>query len=1478
MTPAVMQDVLIVVPDSRYTPAKGWTAVARAPLEGAVIASRVVERAGYRPRCVDLRGLPLDEEERRKRRLIEIARATQPSCLAVCIAGTPGSYRQVRQLADTLAGLSERIPVLVGGGLATISHGVLRRKVDSVDYWLVGECENSLGKFLDRLKGSRKEISVEGLNIVTKNKDKPDGVPFVSLDDDAIFKDLPYHYWLEGYDELQVGGRLEPKAPYPKVICYSTQRGCKHECKFCSNTSLWGGCKPRKRSLEKVKDDLDQLKNKSVEFVYLNDPTFNEEFDHSVGVARALGERRLPWACMIRALTAQAMGGPIDAIRDLFAVLGKNGCKTVFLGVESACESLVKEYKGAFEIDTVNKYIECAREHKVEVEAFFVTGLPNEHEPEVEASRAYVEEKRDDIVPRVKYFVPFPGSALFAESGLDEEETLESMSEMKFDGSDPIFPVPRWTRSDALVKLMKSFMNEANRNAAYSKNDELVAEARSEWLNQAEVGLLFPDADCASGIEERLRHFLSGALNGPGQDFLVDETHIGRIIVHGYKPDFLWSRSEAYRPVDFFFGEIHVACRECMQSSGVKGGSGELVPWLERHISPYWKRKFVDALGKPMQECFPKCWRNVHLDRPNIGNVCLCPDDHNRSQEFKHYTMREVLALSRMRLRKWALKKSEFMKTPSTSVDTSPVIMLFNRDSLKASNRGTSGALPNITVAAACSEEARDPRKKVDIEGYLNDHMGVFSVDDWEQASVWKEWRPYADDLPLPPDASDVELARKAWQRLGAPSPGHPERHSTTALKKLFSLDAECGTFLPTDEDVMQAVYNFEHQGSLLMVYFELNHKGWRTLLSTKGEVAGEGKKARVALLNEQLPAFCRDRMVPWHSVLREADDRWENHEAFGALYPGRSASALLGRPEPIHTKLAVLEDSLKSTHYTSFALKLRKAELFYQKRVLAEEDRPVDLALASMNDIWRSVYGEALEPHYPEFQRFQQLLNRMPDYRDHLTHSFQVYLAGSRMLDAILPEHETSTALTTESAISPRLEHRLNIILGCEGLKRFREIANEVYKANKSDEMTPCNWGEMEGAMTRYQWALASLMHDFACPAEKANEILGHLFGTFVGSKGADKKSGSDGLKVALSDRRQAYESLLHRLVARTRLGVGIDSEANYPSGNPILVEFTFEKLSEDHGFLSAVYLFNQLFDRDKTKGRKWWRLKSNAEDSVMRALFGRILRKNDATEEASKQPFVLRGEGKTDVELRSDDREMLARLAEGLILEVLDAIMKHNVFKKEYEVFAGQVSGPEYRFPNQYFSSNGGVFGGPLAGLLMLCDTVCDWGRIVHPDELRRHEKDGVRSDAGVPPEIERPECYVSDVRKEGERLVVEVQYQWRLPYSALQPKEGCIQDAYRRLCDSMHPYSPGFTPWGGCKDCYRQTKAADRAQKCDAWAMILRFWGANDQSLGLASKLRFTPESKTSKDAYSIPITVRLLSPWRDIKNVDLGSYTR
>jgi len=247
--------------------------------------------------------------------------------------------------------------IIIFGGIHPTAMPEEVLSYDHIDIVVRGEAEKILVSLYRRIKEGKDFSDLESISYkrngqFVHNKMCP---IFEDLD---ILPDYPYHFFPPEHYELGV------------VI---TSRGCPHECIFCSNRVITGK-KYRFRKAEAVAGDLEILYKKyNKKHITFIDDNLLVDKKRIYLLIDEIKKRGLYGKITF---DFQARGDNVNykLLKDLYEV----GFKTMFLGIETSSEKIMRTIK---KNETVAQCIEAVRMAKkigFQVSATFIYGLPGE--------------------------------------------------------------------------------------------------------------------------------------------------------------------------------------------------------------------------------------------------------------------------------------------------------------------------------------------------------------------------------------------------------------------------------------------------------------------------------------------------------------------------------------------------------------------------------------------------------------------------------------------------------------------------------------------------------------------------------------------------------------------------------------------------------------------------------------------------------------------------------------------------------------------------------------------------------------------------------------------------------------------------------------------------------------------------------------------------------------------------------------------
>ncbi|MCL6450873.1 MAG: B12-binding domain-containing radical SAM protein [Acetobacteraceae bacterium] len=200
-------------------------------------------------------------------------------------------------------------------------------------------------------------------------------------------------------------------SPYAE-LCLVASRGCPFACPNCSTSEMWMHQR-FSRSPENVLAEVAELSSRYPGWV-LNfvDDFFTAQRGWVVELSRSLeelGGGRLRWLCNTR---------PDFLDPDLIQVMGRSGCRGVFLGVESGSLRVLEALGKRITPDGVMEVLRACLDNGIRPNVSFMLGLPFEAEEDVAATLRLMERIAVEL-PRcemnLRHVTPVVGTRLYEE-------------------------------------------------------------------------------------------------------------------------------------------------------------------------------------------------------------------------------------------------------------------------------------------------------------------------------------------------------------------------------------------------------------------------------------------------------------------------------------------------------------------------------------------------------------------------------------------------------------------------------------------------------------------------------------------------------------------------------------------------------------------------------------------------------------------------------------------------------------------------------------------------------------------------------------------------------------------------------------------------------------------------------------------------------------------------------------------------------
>jgi radical SAM superfamily enzyme YgiQ (UPF0313 family) len=355
---------IVIVENPRPLTVEHYNDVANAPLSASLnsgYAIAVARRAGWEAVhldfAADIRGA------------VEIAAAILAEDANIVLFHWVYSWGHEELVRSILELLRRNSGALLGafGLFPSLSCGRLLRFAPQLDFILAGEFEGALAELLPDFAARRTVAELPGV--------AQRGGAFVPR---ALIADLSL---------LPVPDDVGANCGYASLNI-AASRGCYGECSFCFIHRYYGCSRRRVRNPASLERELEiRLQRRGIASLYFIDPTF-------IG----LGEGERQRACEIGRM-ARRFGLPfgfetrVDGIdQELLADLAENGATSVFLGIESGCDSVLQRIGKRITTEQIRRGVRAVRDSGIRLNLGFIMFEPDSTLAELEENYTFLDE------------------------------------------------------------------------------------------------------------------------------------------------------------------------------------------------------------------------------------------------------------------------------------------------------------------------------------------------------------------------------------------------------------------------------------------------------------------------------------------------------------------------------------------------------------------------------------------------------------------------------------------------------------------------------------------------------------------------------------------------------------------------------------------------------------------------------------------------------------------------------------------------------------------------------------------------------------------------------------------------------------------------------------------------------------------------------------------------------------------------------
>ena len=316
------------------------------------------------------------------------------------------NFKKIQTIVKAAKTIKPNMKVWVGGGLVTHSPYEAMALVPEADFGMIGEGEVTSLELVKMLENTphygKDDIS------------KIDGL--IVRSDDGTLYCTNKRAEIEDLDSLPFPDRegfrfVETCQKYAKednVITASivSSRSCPNSCTFCSKT---GGKRYRKRSLENIFREIDELVHKfHVNRLNFNDELFADNSNRLFKFCDMIEQYHISYRVSLH------VGKNLT--KELLTRMHESGCKVIFYGLESADNNVLRSMKKHTTIEEINRCLKITKEAGIITEGCFIFGDPAETNESVRTTLNWIEKNYTLGMFEVAPIKLYPGSQLYEDA------------------------------------------------------------------------------------------------------------------------------------------------------------------------------------------------------------------------------------------------------------------------------------------------------------------------------------------------------------------------------------------------------------------------------------------------------------------------------------------------------------------------------------------------------------------------------------------------------------------------------------------------------------------------------------------------------------------------------------------------------------------------------------------------------------------------------------------------------------------------------------------------------------------------------------------------------------------------------------------------------------------------------------------------------------------------------------------------------
>jgi len=199
---------------------------------------------------------------------------------------------------------------------------------------------------------------------------------------------------------------LTEKNDGERIASVLSGRGCPFSCIFCTGDHNVFGSLTRKRSVNNVLDEIQELVNEwHIDFCKFADAEINSKPNWVRDFCKQKYLRRItvPFGSNVHARLMD---------KATMELMKSANCREIWVGVESGSPRILKEMRKEVTIKQIENVFRWAKETEIRTRAYFMVGFPSENRQDFKQTLELAE-RLDADVYGMTILCPYPGTALY---------------------------------------------------------------------------------------------------------------------------------------------------------------------------------------------------------------------------------------------------------------------------------------------------------------------------------------------------------------------------------------------------------------------------------------------------------------------------------------------------------------------------------------------------------------------------------------------------------------------------------------------------------------------------------------------------------------------------------------------------------------------------------------------------------------------------------------------------------------------------------------------------------------------------------------------------------------------------------------------------------------------------------------------------------------------------------------------------------